>query len=334
MKAWGHIITMWFYIHWTFWKHKSSFTSNHCRLSLDLLISSLLVHNGLLLAAHPCLLPRAYDAGMSMPAKTMLASPWDPLLIRYKLNEYHACKRGHIHTYTHTQTHAFCACHTSTINVIFNLSLWVMPWKNVKAMLKQLLRNWRWWVGWAGVGWGWVDGQRGRLWHRDFTKNLICMCSSRRNLVTNSPTFVHICCPMDCICIKIVWDRQWRNNSLGLSVLPMLVDIGFMLWWKSSRNNNDTLFTTENFTQRATYMSMVLRCGIQTDSNKKVNHWQTSVNTLNFSVYHPCTASLRVGNVEKNLHEISLFTSKVSFGEGVNVKSNSDADKIIGLRSS
>lgn len=31
------IITVWFYIHWTFWKHKSSFTNNQNRLSLDFL---------------------------------------------------------------------------------------------------------------------------------------------------------------------------------------------------------------------------------------------------------------------------------------------------------
>lgn len=41
---------------------------------------------------------------------------------------------------------AFCPSHAATINVIFNLSLLVMPWKNVSAMLRamrQLLRNQR-----------------------------------------------------------------------------------------------------------------------------------------------------------------------------------------------
>lgn len=57
---------------------------------------------------------------------------------------------------------AFCPSHAATINVIFNLSLLVMPQKNVSAMLRamrQLLQNQR--------QEGWSERLRHREWERE-----------------------------------------------------------------------------------------------------------------------------------------------------------------------
>lgn len=102
--------------------------------------------------------------------------------------------------YTHACTHtcAFCVCHAATINVIFNLSLWVMPWKKCESNVKSDS------TATAKLKAGRVkEAEGGRVWDRGFFQNAICMHSSQRDSATNFPTFVHIYGQIDSICIQI-----------------------------------------------------------------------------------------------------------------------------------